>query len=66
MAATKAQIRTTRTISKIMDRIKEYSQAPDDVSLLKTACEVYELSREDAEIMDNLKSHWIESACGAE
>jgi hypothetical protein len=63
--ARNTEIKTTRTISKIIDRIKEYSQYPDESSLLKTACEVYELSREDALIADNMKSYWIEKADGA-
>ena len=59
------EIQATRNIAKIMECIREYHECPDEANLLKTACEVYELSQEDAEIADNMKSYWIERASGA-
>jgi len=43
------EIKTTRTVAKIMELIEEYRKYPDEISLLKTACEVYQISQEDTE-----------------
>ena len=60
------EIKTTRNVARIMGLIEEYRSCPDEVSLLKTACEVYQISHEDAEIADSMKSFWIERADGAD
>ena len=61
----KTEIEATRAIGRIKDKLEEVSVfAISD--LLKTAVEIYELSREDAGIADNMKDYWMHQACGAE
>ena len=43
------EIKTTRTVARIMELIEEYLKYPDEISLLKTVCEIYQISQEDAE-----------------
>ena len=61
-----AEIQAVRAVGKIRQILEEVRDCGSGMDLTKTAVEIYELSREDAEIVDNMKAYWNESASGAE
>ncbi len=68
------QIKTREAIVKIMQIIEEYKSCPGEINLLKTACEAYQISIDDAEryitedieIADNMRDYWTHLRCRAE
>lgn len=61
-----SQTQPKATVQRIKELIEEYADCREELDLDKIAVEIYDLSREDRDIAENMKAYWIESASGAE
>ena len=57
----------TRDIGRVVEILEEFHGNYDDMDMLKTAVEVYQIARgEDGEIADNMRDVWANQNAGSE
>ena len=61
----RSMIKDSVTLTRIKELIEEYGANPGDFDSMKIARIAYNLSREDAEIADNMKDYWANLNAGS-